>query len=101
MTKSGVDYAGYIKMLQGGIDHFIEQVDYQLNTGYDPRTDPSKFILELTGERERGQKADIKRCPICRGVLVERTVYSKFYGCSNYPKCGYKLKVKGVKEESV
>lgn len=55
---------------------------------------PSKFILELTGQREPGQKADIKRCPICRGVLVERIGYSKFYGCSNYPHCGYKLKIK-------
>jgi DNA helicase IV len=63
---------------------------------------PSKFILELTGQREANTKVDIKRCPKCNGVLVERTgPYSKFYGCSNYPQCEYKLKIKEVKAETV
>ena len=36
-----------------------------------------------------------RRCPICSGKLVVRTatkgkhVGGQFYGCSNYPKCGY------------
>lgn len=30
------------------------------------------------------------RCPRCGGILVIRTGrYSRFYGCSNYPKCKY------------
>lgn len=28
-------------------------------------------------------------CPECGGKLVERKGYSKFLGCSNYPKCHY------------
>lgn len=34
-------------------------------------------------------------CPVCRGKLVVRTARntgSKFYGCSNYPKCTFTMK---------
>lgn len=32
------------------------------------------------------------RCPLCGGSLVLRNgKYGQFYGCSNYPKCTYKL----------
>lgn len=32
------------------------------------------------------------RCPLCGGNLVLRNgKYGQFYGCSNYPKCTYKL----------
>lgn len=37
---------------------------------------------------------DIRRCicPRCGGALVERTgKYGKFWGCSNYPKCRFKV----------
>lgn len=34
------------------------------------------------------------RCPLCGGSLVLRNGrYGSFYGCSNYPKCTYKLNV--------
>jgi subtilisin family serine protease len=32
------DYAGLEKNIQGAVDHFKEQADYQLNLGYDPRS---------------------------------------------------------------
>lgn len=32
------------------------------------------------------------RCPLCGGSLILRTgPYGRFYGCSNYPQCNYKL----------
>lgn len=41
---------------------------------------------------ERKQKEKSFVCPRCGGNLVVRNgSYGKFYGCSNYPKCRYKL----------
>lgn len=42
---------------------------------------------------ERRQKEKSLICPRCSGKLVVREgPYGKFYGCSNYPKCRYKLR---------
>ena len=42
---------------------------------------------------ERRQKEKLLICPRCGGKLVVREgQYGKFYGCSNYPKCRYKLR---------
>jgi len=42
--------------------------------------------------RERKQKEKMKICPWCGGELIVRNgQYGKFYGCSNFPKCTYKL----------
>ena len=41
---------------------------------------------------ERKRKEKLKICPNCGGNLVIIDgQYGKFYGCSNYPKCRYKL----------
>lgn len=41
---------------------------------------------------ERKQKEKSLVCPRCSGDLVVRDgPYGRFYGCSNYPKCKYKL----------
>ena len=41
---------------------------------------------------ERKRKENSKVCPRCGGNLVVIDgQYGKFYGCSNYPKCRYKL----------
>ena len=41
---------------------------------------------------ERKRKEELKVCPRCGGKLVVIDgQYGKFYGCSNYPKCRYKL----------
>ena len=41
---------------------------------------------------ERRQKEKLLICPRCGGKLIFREgPYGKFYGCSNYPKCRYKL----------
>lgn len=46
--------------------------------------------------REKGQKENSQECPWCDGSLVVRDgPYGKFYGCSNYPRCRYKLNFRG------
>ena len=43
---------------------------------------------------ERIQKERSLVCPRCGGNLVIRNgPYGKFYGCSNYPSCRYKMKI--------
>ncbi len=44
---------------------------------------------EAKKEMEEIEKGEIeKKCPECGGKLVVReSVYGKFYGCSNFPKC--------------
>jgi hypothetical protein len=42
---------------------------------------------------ERKQKEKLLICPRCGGNLILRKgPYGRFYGCSNYPKCRYKLR---------
>ena len=41
---------------------------------------------------ERKRKEKLKVCPRCGGSLnIIDGQYGKFYGCSNYPRCKYKL----------
>jgi len=43
---------------------------------------------------KKSDVAEEKPCPKCDGTLKIRTsVYGKFFGCSNYPKCKYTEKV--------
>lgn len=44
-----------------------------------------KVALELL-EKPKGTRTDIK-CDFCEGILVVREGHSKFFGCSNFPKC--------------
>jgi len=38
-------------------------------------------------------------CPKCSGYLIERTgPFSRFYGCSNYPKCRFTRKISEEKK---
>ena len=41
-------------------------------------------------KQSKGTHTDIK-CPDCDGHLIVREGYSKFLGCSNYPKCKTKI----------
>lgn len=41
-------------------------------------------------------KAQKESCPKCEGYLIERKgPFSRFYGCSNYPKCRFTKKING------
>jgi DNA topoisomerase-1 len=67
---------------------------------------PSKQIQdsEIKKEVKEIVKGDVeKECPLCKkGKLVLRSsIYGKFFGCSNYPKCKYveQLKDGPLKED--
>ena len=46
---------------------------------------------------QRKKKEKSKVCPRCDGKLVLRKgPYGKFYGCSNYPHCSYKINYKAL-----
>ena len=48
-------------------------------------------VRNLVHERKRNERQKI--CPRCGGSLkLINGKYGKFYGCSNYPRCKYKLK---------
>ncbi|MEY8427237.1 topoisomerase DNA-binding C4 zinc finger domain-containing protein [Lachnospiraceae bacterium 46-15] len=58
---------------------------------------------ENAGKEVREEKAadsqEVILCPQCGGSLVKRNGrYGEFYGCSNYPKCKYTLKIKKTGE---
>ena len=50
--------------------------------------------MEKEIDYESLYKVDDTICPRCGGKLVERNgKYSKFIGCSNYPKCTFTKKI--------
>jgi DNA topoisomerase-1 len=65
---------------------------------------PSKKIVE-NGESEKKVKVNGngeigKKCPKCGSELVLRkSFYGEFIGCSNYPKCRYTEKIEKKTEE--
>ncbi len=45
------------------------------------------------------EEKETKNCPKCKATLVLRkSIYGQFYGCSNYPKCRYTEKIKKEEE---
>jgi len=53
----------------------------------------SSQVKQQINERNKKEKQRI--CPKCENQLIEKSgKYGKFYGCSNYPKCRYTLKIK-------
>lgn len=51
-----------------------------------------KLLKQQVRERREIEKAKV--CPKCGNILVKRKgQYGKFYGCSNFPKCRYTLKI--------
>ncbi len=60
-------------------------------------TNPSKFIVELM-EALGHQEQLSKICPECGGTLLKRIgPFSSFLGCSNYPRCEFKMAIKETK----
>ena len=62
-----------------------------------PECPDKKLDKEGQKEVKELQKNGVnKKCPKCGHDLVLRTsVYGKFIGCSNYPKCRYTEKING------
>lgn len=60
---------------------------------------PSSFVREIepkakTREHQKTQPRKVRTCPWCKSgkLKLREKDCSKFYGCSNYPYCKYKLK---------
>jgi len=52
----------------------------------------SVFVLELEGSKNSDNPS--MRCKECEGEMVKRSgPYGVFYGCINFPKCTYKIKL--------
>lgn len=51
---------------------------------------PQELCINLNcSSKQNGEKTS-KKCPKCSSKLVLRkSIYGQFYGCSNYPKCKY------------
>ena len=58
---------------------------------------PSKKIDEEKAKKEE------KPCPKCKEgtLIVRRSVYGSFLGCSKYPKCRYTEKLSEVAEKDI
>ena len=53
----------------------------------------NKHVINTRKRVKQIEKRNINKCPLCGGNLILRKgKYSKFYGCSNYPKCRYTKK---------
>ena len=62
----------------------------------------SKYVQGKAGKEAKAvAKGQLeKKCPKCGGNLVLRSsIYGKFYGCSNYPKCKHIEKLENNKKE--
>ena len=71
------------------------------------RKHPSPFVIEIKpsceilDENYRTEISDVIHCPWCKkGELVFRSK-GKFFGCSNYPYCRYRVDYKTIKEGKI
>ena len=56
----------------------------------------SEHVEELKRERMKKivENEEAEKCPCCSGKLVLRkSEYGEFYGCSNYPNCRFIKKI--------
>ena len=99
-------------LTESQIDALFEKLD---SLSHSDTNKKKEHVVEIKQERERIEK-DISNeiCPKCGGKLVLRTATkgpnagSKFYGCSNYPKCkftakaptGLKLLIKEIEQKN-
>lgn len=55
----------------------------------------SVFVLELEGSKN--PNTTTMRCEDCGGEMIKRQgSYGSFYGCINFPECGYKVNIRRV-----
>lgn len=93
-AKKNCDVCGFPKVL--AIKKAKQPMEFCLN----PKC-PSKNVEGEAGQQAKAiAKGTVKRkCPKCNegNVVLRSSIYGKFYGCSNYPKCRFieKLENKG------
>lgn len=63
--------------------------------GTGKRTQQTCINVDCPSKKEANVVAEEKECPKCKKPLVLRkSVYGQFYGCSGYPKCKHTEKIK-------
>ena len=51
-------------------------------------------------KKENGVETINKKCPKCgKPLVLRRSIYGQFIGCSGYPKCRHTEKIGGNKEQ--
>ena len=96
-AKKECEVCGYPKVL--AIKKARQPLEFCLN--------PKCTSKNVEGEAGKEAKAiatgKIKRkCPTCKegDIVLRSSIYGKFYGCSNYPKCRYTEKLANSNKES-
>ncbi len=84
----------HLKVLLEEVLSLIKDYKYEIkwisSTNNSEADNLSRSVLENSGIL----KPERENCPRCSAKLVERKgPYSKFYGCSNYPKCNFTKKI--------
>lgn len=86
------DLKDYLKNFDDGTRYTVREMDEIYNTlleANNPQISNKVHIMNVKKTQEEIKK---KICPRCGADLVERKgQYGTFYGCSNYPKCTFKL----------
>lgn len=86
------DLKDYLKNFNDGTRYTVREMDEIYNTlleANNPQISNKVHIMNVKKTQEEIKK---KICPRCGADLVERKgQYGTFYGCSNYPKCTFKL----------
>ena len=69
-----------------------QYIEAHQHPGKEKRMEHVESIKELKKTQEKMKNQKI--CPYCKTSLVLRKgQYGEFYGCSNFPKCRYTLKI--------
>ncbi len=87
------DLKDYLKNYNDGTNLSVDEMDEIYNKFLSSRADlTNKEHVKNVKQSQKNLRQGI--CPRCGGKLVERNgKYGKFYGCSNYPKCKFTLKI--------
>lgn len=85
-----MNYRGFPSLQLEDIEKIVEQLTA---LSINDRQARKQHVQDIRSEvMERQLKEDSLICPKCGGILVSRSgQYGEFYGCSNYPKCRYKM----------
>jgi len=96
-------YGALADHLANGQGYFITTNKFTLEAKKFAEDKPIELIdgfrlieyIRLAEKKNEDNGDRVKICPKCGGTLKERVgKYSKFYGCSNYPRCKYTESIK-------
>jgi len=85
--KTTLNFPNNVKFKSEG--KLCEHCNHPIITVFRERRAPQQLCINPECKAKgNGEEAEKKKCPKCKGNLVLRkSIYGQFYGCSNYPKC--------------